>query len=135
MNKVKNVSKQSETSVDKKLENTASTQSTSRQKVDIIESASHVTIIADMPGVNADSLDIEIDKGILSVSGVSLMEATTDHKACHVEFKNPRYQRRFTLSNDLDQEQVTASLIQGVLNLAVAKKEAAKPRKIKVKAA
>ncbi|PLX99603.1 MAG: hypothetical protein C0623_08875 [Desulfuromonas sp.] len=99
--------------------------------VDIFETEDVLTLIADMPGVTKDQLEIDIDQGILSI------EAAADHgikgEALYREFRPSGYYRQFRLLEDFDASKADAELKNGVLTLRLPKAEAAKPRKIAVK--
>ena len=103
--------------------------------VDIFETENEITLLADMPGVKAESLDINLNKDILTLSG----EVKSPEKENEVnilrEYFTGRYFREFTLSDIIDQSNIHAELRDGVLRLKLPKAEKAAPRKIKVKAA
>jgi len=103
--------------------------------VDIFETDKEITLLADMPGVKAESLDINLNKDILTLSG----EVKSPEKENEVnilrEYFTGRYFREFTLSDIIDQSNIHAELRDGVLRLKLPKAEKAAPRKIKVKAA
>ena len=102
--------------------------------VDIWEDAQGITLEADMPGVAKDNLSIGIDGDTLTLEGtVALGEPAKMHDV-YAEVRVAQYRRSFTLSRDLDRDQVEAHLANGVLTLRIPKTEAAKPRRIEVKA-
>lgn len=119
---------------DNKVEKTVTTKAT-RPAVDIYENADTVTLYADMPGVSADSLDIQVENNLLTIEANAQIELADDMKAVYAENRIARYRRSFTLSNKLDQDKIQASVNNGVLTLTIAKSEAAKPRKIEIKTA
>ncbi len=98
--------------------------------VDIYETDSEIVLLADMPGVTPDALTIDLRDSVLTLSG----ETTgTDNKAeVFSEFQSGQYYRRFTLSEIIDQENINAQLIDGVLHLTLPKVAKATPRKITV---
>jgi len=99
--------------------------------VDIYETDDVLTLVADMPGVVQDQLEIDVDQGILSIS------ASTGNgikgEALYREFRPSGYYRQFKLLEDFDSTKAEAELKNGVLTLSLPKAEAAKPRKIEVK--
>lgn len=119
---------------DKNIEKTVNHKA-SRPAVDIYENAETVTLYADMPGVTADSLDIQVANNLLTIEAKAQIELADDMKPVYAENRTARYRRSFTLSNKLDQDKIQASLSNGVLMLTIAKSEAAKPRKIEIKTA
>jgi len=103
-----------------------------RPAVDVIEDAGGITLLADLPGVPKDALDIRVDGDTLTLEAqisLPLPEGMAPH---HVEVELPRYRRRFSLSKELDAEHITAELAHGVLTLRIPKAEHAQPRKIAV---
>jgi HSP20 family protein len=102
--------------------------------VDIFENDKELTLIADIPGVKAQNLEIDLRKDTLSIIGdVDAPEGPgeTDHFR---EFRTGRFFRQFTLSEVIDQNKIEASLKNGVLRLKLPKVEKAVPKKIMVTA-
>lgn len=106
-----------------------------RPAVDIYENAEAVTLYADMPGVSAENLDIQVENNLLTLEATAQIELADDKQPVYAENRTARYRRSFTLSNKLDQNKIQASVKHGVLTLTIAKSEAAKPRKIAIKTA
>ncbi len=100
--------------------------------VDIYESESALTLVADMPGVPLDKIDIDLDSDQLTIRGM-VPEEKENGKLLFREYATGDYHRQFTLSSDIDREKIQASMKDGVLKLVLPKAEAAKPRKITVK--
>jgi len=102
--------------------------------VDIFENDQELTVVADLPGVKPQNLEIDLRKNTLSIIGdVETPEGPgeTDHIR---EFRTGRFFRQFTLSEVIDQSKIEASLKNGVLRLKLPKLEKAVPRKIMVQA-
>lgn len=102
--------------------------------VDIFENDKELTVVADLPGVKPQNLEIDLRKDTLSIIGdVEPPEAPgeTDHIR---EFRTGRFFRQFNLSEVIDQNKIEASLKNGVLRLRLPKVEKAVPRKITVQA-
>jgi HSP20 family protein len=100
--------------------------------VDIFEDAGGITLLADMPGVSKDRLDIHLDGDNLSVEGGVDLGAPSDMRALWAEVGVPRFRRTFTLSRELDTARIEANLKDGVLTLRVPKQAHAQPRRIEV---
>jgi HSP20 family molecular chaperone IbpA len=100
--------------------------------VDVIEDATGITLIADMPGVPRDQLALRIEDDQLIIEGELSMQAPADMEASYVEIQRPRYRRSFTLSKELDSARIGAELNQGVLKLRIPKAESAQPRRIAI---
>lgn len=99
--------------------------------VDIYETEDVLMLVADMPGVEKDNLEINVDQGVLTVSGESVDSGRGE--ALYREFRPAGYFRQFRLLDDFDAARAEAELKGGVLTLRLPKSEAAKPRKIEVK--
>jgi len=103
--------------------------------VDIFEDAGGITLLADMPGVAKDRLDVKLDGDTLSVEGRVELQGLADMRALWAEVNVPRFRRTFTLSRELDASRIEANLKDGVLTLRVPKHAHAQPRRIEVKSA
>lgn len=103
--------------------------------VNVVEDAGGITLLADMPGVPKDALDIHIDGDTLALEGQVTLDVPEGMAVHHAEVALPRYRRVFTLSKELDPEKVTAELVHGVLKLRIPKAEHAQPHKIAVQVA
>jgi len=103
--------------------------------VDIFETPENLTLVADLPGVTADDLNIDLKENILTLSGEAAQEAGNDEQDILREYRTGTYLREFTLSEMIDQQGIEANLKDGVLTLTLPKVKAATPRKITVKTA
>ncbi len=101
--------------------------------VDIYESESALTLVADMPGVPIDGVSIDLDKDKLTIRGTVGTEECPGRLLLR-EYTVGDYYRQFTLSNVIDQNKIEASMKNGVLRVILPKSEAARPRTITVKA-
>lgn len=99
--------------------------------VDIYETDDALTLVADMPGVDKEQLEIGVDQGILSLSAATGNGIRGD--SLYREFRPSGYYRQFRLLEDFDAAKAEAELKNGVLTLRLPKAETAKPRKIAVK--
>lgn len=100
--------------------------------VDVVEDSTGITLYADMPGVPKDRLQLRVDGDQLSIEGELVLPAPAQLQPSHVEVNLQRYRRRFTLSKELDANQVSAELAQGVLRVRIPKAAHAQPRRIEV---
>lgn len=103
-------------------------------QVDIFETEKELTLLADMPGVTKDDLKIDLDNNQLTIVGDVTPPEGSGEADVFREFQTGRYFRQFTISDAIDQSKIEATITNGVLRLALPKVEAAKPRKIAVKA-
>jgi len=101
---------------------------------DIYEQDDAVHIIADMPGADEKSIDISLEKNVLTITGMVDPDLPEDYTLIYSEYGIGDYQRKFILSNEIDQDKIKASFKDGVLHLHLLKSKAVKPQKIIVKA-
>lgn len=102
--------------------------------VDIIERKDNIVVIADMPGVDDKSVDITLEKNVLTIYGMVEADIPENHRLFLSEYGIGDYQRVFTLSDEVDREKIQAMVNNGVLRLILPKAEAARTKKIPVKA-
>ncbi|MGB5159061.1 Hsp20/alpha crystallin family protein [Desulfobacterium sp. N47] len=100
--------------------------------VDIFETEREITLLADMPGVTGDNVTIDLNEGILTVSGNIKPWEEADESDVLIEFEVGKYYRQFSLSEVIDQSKIEAKMEDGVLRLVLPKAEKAMPRKITV---
>jgi len=99
--------------------------------VDIVENEEAVTLWIDLPGVDRDAIDIDLEKGVLTVTaGVTL--PPEGWKLLHADYDIGGFSRRFTLGDRVDQEKISARYDAGVLTLVLPKAEEHRPRKIAI---
>ena len=101
-------------------------------RVDVFEDDSGITLLADLPGVPRDQLDIKVDGDTLTIEGALAPTTPAGLQPAYVEVRVPRYRRAFTLSRELDSSRIEANLKDGVLNLRIPKKAHAQPRRVSV---
>ena len=105
-------------------------------RADIFETKEHVTIQLDLPGVNADEIDVQCEKGMLSIKGERLFSGESDErKYFRVENVYGPFERYFEIPRTLDVTKVVAAYQDGILTLSFPKLEEAKPKKIEIKVA
>ena len=98
--------------------------------VDIKETPDEVVLQFDMPGVGKDNVELTVDKGMLTVVGkVDKEESGT---AVYCETRVGDYRRRFTLTDDVDADNITAEIKAGVLTVRILKPQTAQPKKIAI---
>jgi HSP20 family protein len=101
--------------------------------VDIFESEEAITLIADVPGVDKEKLDIKVEDRKLTITG--LVDETEERlRPVYTEYGIGGYTRGFTLSDAIDDSKIKASYENGVLTLSLPKAERHKTRKIEVAA-
>ena len=103
--------------------------------VDVIEDAGGITLYADLPGVPKDRLHIQVEADTLTLEGEIVLTVPEGMEATHAEVSLPRYKRVFTLSKELDADQVAAEFNQGVLKLRIPKAAHLQPRRVEIQVA
>jgi HSP20 family protein len=104
-----------------------------RPAVDILESSEEFRVMADVPGANPKSIDINFEKGVLTIH--AKVEPRHSEETGHLlrEYGVGDYYRAFTLSENIDPRRISAGYADGVLTLHLKKSEEVQPRKIEVR--
>lgn len=103
-------------------------------EVDIFETDLDIIVLADMPGVAAEDLKIDLEDSVLTLSGDVRPWEDPSESDVLIEFEIGKYFRQFTLSDAIDQSKIKARLEDGVLRLTLPKAQKAVPRQITVTA-
>jgi HSP20 family protein len=101
---------------------------------DIGERADGVWLTVDLPGVDQDSVDVELSDGVLTIEGRVAVDEYEDLRPLYSEYNVGNFERRFRVSSRLDPKGIQARIEHGVLHLFLPKPEAARPRSIAVSA-
>jgi HSP20 family protein len=102
-----------------------------RPAASVIENADGYTIEADMPGVSREGIELNVEKGVLTLKG-KRGTSTNQGRSLHRESASLDYLRAFQLGREIDLGRVTARFDQGVLQVFLPKSEALKPRRVEV---
>lgn len=103
-------------------------------RADIYESGDQIVIVADVPGADESTIDIMLEKDVLTINALVNPEAMVGYTPALMEYEEGDYQRRFRISDEVDRDKIEASIKDGVLRLFLPKSTAARTRKIDVKA-
>jgi HSP20 family protein len=90
-------------------------------RVDIYETNDAILVAADMPGVDETSVDITLENDVLTINGYVEPVEHEGYQLAYAEYRVGDYERRFTLSNKIDQERIEAAMKNGVLHLHLPK--------------
>lgn len=104
-------------------------------RADIYETKDTIVLITDMAGVDEKSIDITLEKNVLTINGVVEPLSFKSYSMAYAEYDTGDYQRAFTISNEVDREKIEAKVKNGVLRVILHKAEQVKARKIAIKAA
>lgn len=111
-------------------EETRSNEKYIRPAVNIIETEEGLVLTADIPGAPRETLDINVEKGVLTISAPA--EHSMPGTPAYREFELGNYYRQFTIPESLDHEKARAEYANGILTLTVPRAEIAKPKRISV---
>jgi len=100
--------------------------------VDIYDHDEEIVVVADMPGVPGDGVDIDFDRGELTIRG-HVTPPDSEGEYVLEEYQVGDFVRTFTLADSIDPSGISAELKSGVLTLRLPKPSERKPRKIPVK--
>jgi len=103
-------------------------------RVDIWETEDNIYLIAEMPGVDEKGVDINLENNTLKIIGRVEPEEFEGYEKVYSEYSTGHYERTFTISQEIDTDNIKATIKQGVLKIVLPKKESAKPKRIEVKA-
>ena len=101
-----------------------------RPAVNITEEETGLLLTADLPGATKESVEVSVDKGVLTINASVSREMPG--RPVYSEFEWAPYYRQFQIPDLIDQAAVKAEFSNGVLTLHLPKAEAAKPRRIEV---
>lgn len=102
--------------------------------VDIFETDTAITLLADIPGVKPEELTIDLKDNVLTLAGEIQNSESDEEKTIYSEYQTGSYYRQFSISEVIDQSKIEAQVADGVLRLALPKVEKAAPRRITVTA-
>lgn len=103
-------------------------------RTDILETDEGLVILADMPGVAADGVDVTLERNVLTIRGRTGDSAPQGFSPVYLEYQPGDYERVFTLSEDIEAERIEAGVKNGVLRLLLPKAGPAQAKRIQVRA-
>jgi HSP20 family molecular chaperone IbpA len=103
-------------------------------RADIYETDDAIMVLVELPGVDENSLDITLEKNVLTINGYTEIPQMEGYQLAYREYEIGDYTRSFRLSDEIDREGIEASMKNGELHLRLPKAGPAKARKISVKA-
>jgi HSP20 family protein len=102
-------------------------------RTDIYETKDSIVVIADMPGCDEQSVDITLEKNRLTINGLVEPRFEEGYSLTYNEYSVGDYRRVFTLSDEVDRDNISASVKNGVLKLVLPKSQKAQAKKISVR--
>jgi len=103
-------------------------------KTDIYETEEEIVVVADIPGADEKSVDVTLEKNVLTINAYVDPELPEGYTLTYEEFNTGDYQRSFRISSEVDRNKIEASVSNGQLYLHLQKAAATKTKKIPVKA-
>ena len=103
-------------------------------RVDIVETGDALELLADMPGVTKDSVEVTLEQRVLTIRGRAEVQVPEGLAPLHLEYEPGDYERAFTLSDAVDPSGIEARVRAGVLHLRLPKAGPARRQRIEVKA-
>lgn len=100
---------------------------------DICETADKIVVVAEMPGVAPDDVDITLERRTLTVRGHTRQDEHQGYRRVYAEYDDGTYERVFALPDEIDRDNIKAVHRDGVLTLELPKAEQARAKKIEVK--
>jgi HSP20 family molecular chaperone IbpA len=100
---------------------------------DIFETEDALTVVLEMPGVDRNNIDVNVDNGVLTIEGRIDFNKYESLEPVYSEYNIGPFRRSFRISSQIDQDKIKAEMDAGVITLTLPKAEEAKPRKIEVR--
>ncbi|MCX4245041.1 Hsp20/alpha crystallin family protein [Paraliomyxa miuraensis] len=100
---------------------------------DVLDDGEHYRLVADVPGLRAEDLEVEVTEDAVAIRGVRKVAVPEGFSVHRRERESLQLARSFTFPSKLDPEKVEATLEQGVLTITLAKRADAKPRSVTVR--
>lgn len=103
-------------------------------RADVYETGDAIVVLADMPGVDENSVDITLEDKVLTIIGYVNPEPSEGYGLAYAEYRVGDYLRAFTLSDQIERNGIEATVKDGVLHLYLPKVEQVKKRRIAISA-
>ena len=100
---------------------------------DIFETEEALAVVLEMPGVDRNNIDVNVDNGVLTIEGRIDFNKYEGLQPVYSEYNIGPFRRSFRISSQVDQDKIQAEMRDGVITLTLPKAEEAKPRRIEVR--
>ena len=104
-----------------------------KPNVDIFENDEALMVVADLPGTDAENVEIDLRDNLLTLTGVVDSTLSPTWQSLYTEYRSGHFSRQFRLGQQIDQSKISAEMNDGVLRLTLPKADSAVPRKIEVR--
>ena len=102
---------------------------------DIFETEEALAVVLEMPGVDRNNIDVNVDNGVLTIGGRIDFDKYEGLQPVYSEYNIGPFRRSFRISSQVDQDKIKAEMRDGVITLTLPKAEQAKPRRVEVRTA
>jgi HSP20 family protein len=99
---------------------------------DIFETEDALIVVMEVPGVGREAIDISLENNVLKIEAKIDPAKYDGMEPLYTEYNVGHFSRSFTLSNEIDQQQISAKLEDGILTLILKKVKEATPRRISI---
>jgi HSP20 family molecular chaperone IbpA len=99
---------------------------------DVYETKDSYVVLADVPGADENNIEITVERNVLSIRTTVEFPAPDNHSLMYCEYSLGDYERRFSLPSEVDRENISASMKNGVLKLVLPKSSQSRMKKITV---
>ena len=100
---------------------------------DIFETEDALTVVLEMPGVDRNNIDVNVENGVLMIEGRIDFSKYEGLQPVYSEYNIGPFRRSFRISSRIDQDKIKAEMRDGIITLTLPKAEEAKPRRIEVR--
>lgn len=100
---------------------------------DIFETEDALTVVLEMPGVDRNNIDVNVENGVLMIEGRIDFSKYEGLQPIYSEYNIGPFRRSFRISSRIDQDKIRAEMRDGIITLTLPKAEEAKPRRIEVR--
>jgi len=102
-------------------------------QVDIYEKKDAMVLVADMPGVDEKAVNIDFEKGVLTITGHVEQKEFEGYRPIYAEYRTGDYERSFTVPEEVNVDKIEACVKNGVLKLTLPYAPEPEPKKINIK--
>jgi HSP20 family protein len=101
-------------------------------RVDVVQDANGFELAVELPGLEKSDVKIEVENGVLRVTGERKFPGNNGHTYLRVEGDYGTFERSFELADSVDTGKISATMDKGILHVALPRREETKPRQIEV---
>lgn len=103
-------------------------------EVDVLECADHIRLLTDVPGATPESIDVQLENKVLTISAQAHTEPPEGYELVGLEYRVGRFRREFQIPDEIDADGIKAKMEKGVLEIYLPKSDEVKSRRIQISA-